>query len=516
MHTLLIIAALAMGQAPVGNFLPRPEYQTYATKTYYVQPDGGSDSNDCTSLLTQCKTPHAVVARWPRFLRHNIAVNVAAGGDTFTTPLSLDGLEMAPGVSVTFKGDTNWSTVTPPSGSATGTLTGVTAISFPNKYILTDSSQSWPAFGRTANSLAMRGRFVCFTSGAAVGGKYPIVGHSATTLELATAPSPAPSAGTTYTLCTPSTTWTVAPSVGQVARVRNGNGLVVFNDIAFLGTGPNTVSVGGLLRLANNDTPTVKSTLINVTVARGYFFSQNDFVPLVEGVGVGTLAINNSSLAGQTQTSAGTSGSNSTISYGSSTNANGDSRLTLTGVYLRCQRNIATINNTALGLSGVFFDTEQINATSAVHLISCTATVANTWVYNSYPNQTNLSGIVARNGTTISLTGNMSIDGFLTGLDFASLDGQSRFRSFGGALFSGTATAGTAQLRISNSSLPTAAGVKLDTGNVINWNGTYTATGIADGGRAWVCPDGTTAYTDAQVTGAAGSIVQCGGATIQR
>lgn len=75
---LLSTLAAAQPQVTRGGALKKRAYQTYAAVTLYVDPTG-SDANSCTSSGTgACATLNGAYAKFPRFIRHNITVNVVA------------------------------------------------------------------------------------------------------------------------------------------------------------------------------------------------------------------------------------------------------------------------------------------------------------------------------------------------------------------------------------------------------------------------------------------------------
>ncbi len=514
-----IVLMMALAQQPVGNYLPRTEFQTYSAKTFYVGLDGGSDSNNCTSVATPCLTPHAVVAKLPRFLRHSVTVNVAAGDGgawNFATPLTFDGFEMADGVSIAFQGDTNWQTVTPPTGSASGTLTSVTALSFPNRYILTDSAQSWPAYGYTADSVRMRGDFVCFTSGAAAGTKYPIVGHSSTTLELSTTPSPAPSAGTTYSICRPSTVWSLASaSVGQVVRIQGpGSGQISFTDMAFSGPGPATASTGPLIRVVgalNTAAPQLRTSL-SLTRVYSRNLNSSALPTSLQCNTIGECRITASSFPEGTQLEG--QSSSGTATFGPQNTSRGAiARVVVSSSYLRDQRNVLSAYAAAATFSGVVLDAENITNNNVAFFSDSKVNFANTWLrcYSTVGGLTSSMTGIEGDGVQLSAT-SLSIDGCTAGIDFATTQNTAT-RRFPSAV---RTTSASASLHTLNNNTATAAGVRLGVGSVVSFQGTHTNTGVADGGRAWVCPDGATAYTDSQVVALPGSTLECQGATVVR
>lgn len=510
MTTLLL--AVLLSQQPVGNWLTRPEYQTYSAPTYYLQPDGGSDANACTSALAPCATPQAVVAKLPRFVRHNVTVT-ALGVSTLTAPVTFEGIQTADGVSITFQGDSNWTTWTPPSGTASGTLTGVTALSFPSRYILTDTGQSWPAYGATSNSVAMRGRFVCFTSGAAAGTKYPVAAHTATTLELAATPSPAPTAGTTYTLCTPSTVWTSTVTTAGFNHVRIGSGnlALAFSDMGFESL-PTTGTSTAIPIFAMGSATNFRSQVGTLTLTRVRAYQHSIGTPgIINSTSQMNFTLSASALIHGTALDGASSGGVVAVSAGVASLAPLGVRVTASGSYVRSQRTAFALNGVQLTASGLVADIENVSASSSVgvSLNQSFFNASNTWI-QCYSSSSLVPGITAAYSRVQPTS--LRVDGCLTGIDTTQRSGVAA-RDPGSLIHSGTVAS---NLQVANNTSTSAFGVKLCTGCVADISGTYTVTSIADGGRDWVCPNGTEAYTDAQAVAATNSFTSCQGASIRR
>lgn len=197
-YFLSLISALVLAGEPQvtrGDALKRREYQTYSALTLYVDPTG-SDSNACTASGTSaCLTLQGALNKLPRFARHNITINIAAGtysGD-WTFQLDVDGQVNTSTIPVIDVIGPSQVAFTPATGTATGTVTAVSQQAAPLS-TLTDTGQSW-----TAHDL--RGQFVRFTSGS--GGLKLIVDNTATVITYLSANSTAPSVGNTYSIETP-------------------------------------------------------------------------------------------------------------------------------------------------------------------------------------------------------------------------------------------------------------------------------------------------------------------------
>lgn len=205
--------------------------QTYAAMTLYVDPLG-SDSNSCTSSGTgACLTLAGAVAKLPRFIKHAVTVNVAAG--TYAETISISGLEISSGVTMTVQGV--MADVTPATGTTGGTLTNVALGTVSTPGIYTDSAQTW-----TVNDLSYK--FITPTAGANSGISIPIYRNTATTL---TVPVNQSSPGNvTYKIQTPAT---VFSAVSGTIYTGVGAGTLVFKNVSIAAT--LAVSGAGLFRI---------------------------------------------------------------------------------------------------------------------------------------------------------------------------------------------------------------------------------------------------------------------------
>lgn len=196
----IVTESLTVGDGGIliSGFLPITA--TIVPMTLYMDP-AGSDSNACTNADAGCLTFTGIYSKLPKVIDSAIAVNVAAGNYAFDS--RLDGISWgtvasvqtgAAAGSITVEGPP-MATFTPDAGSATGSITAITATVAPLP-ITTDSTQSW-----AVNSL--RGRFMTITSGALNGLSRVIVANTATTVTTMPWGATAPTVGVTYALQTP-------------------------------------------------------------------------------------------------------------------------------------------------------------------------------------------------------------------------------------------------------------------------------------------------------------------------
>ena len=215
---LLVLLGLSLGvfaQPTVtrGGALKKRQYQTYAPMTLYVDPTG-SDSNSCTASAAEaCATLDGAIAKLPRFIRHDVTVNVAAGA--YAAPLpTFAGVNIAENVTLAVLG--TMVTAVPATGSAAGTTTAATAGSSAGPATITHTGQTW-----TVNNL--RGKFVQFTGGAlSFDEPYPISANTATTLTFPSTISAG--VGSTYTIVEPGSTFN-STAVSSIENV-SGRGVL--------------------------------------------------------------------------------------------------------------------------------------------------------------------------------------------------------------------------------------------------------------------------------------------------
>lgn len=191
---LLALIALG-GSTATGNYVTRPEYQTYNTVTLYVDPTG-NDSGTCLAGGTAaCAT---LLGAWSKLpygrILHAVTINVAAG-NYGTTGFTLNHQDIGAAINIVGPSLANFSVAT---GSATGTLT---AINNPSA-----NTTSIPTATDTGNSLTtgdVVDRFLCMTSGTQNGVCRAIVTNSATVMTFASPFPTAPLVGDTYAIRTP-------------------------------------------------------------------------------------------------------------------------------------------------------------------------------------------------------------------------------------------------------------------------------------------------------------------------
>lgn len=211
-------AALAQPTVTRGGALKKRAFQTYSTMSLYVNGDGGSDSNACTSATAACATIQAAVDRIPYWVRHDVTVNVepiwnSDGGvpGQYAETVILAGhriggssTTMAPPIyqdypTITITGSNLWYQPTLTGGS-TGTVTSYTAPSAPDEGDITDAAGTWSPTGLTTG-----GNFIRMTSGPADGQRRLITSNTGTALGLNYEFDNAPVAGNTFVIERPST-----------------------------------------------------------------------------------------------------------------------------------------------------------------------------------------------------------------------------------------------------------------------------------------------------------------------
>lgn len=189
--------------------------ETTADLVLYVDPLG-SDSNACTSTgASACLTIQGALNKSPRFLKHRVTVNVAAGNYAgfLVSGFAVDASTQKATAGILIDGVL--ANVTPATGTATGTATGGTAGSTTTFGTLTDSGQGW-----TTNNL--RGRLVSITGGTGSGQVKVITANTSTSLTIAGTWTAPVAASSTYAIQAPaaivtSTTALVPTPIGATA-----------------------------------------------------------------------------------------------------------------------------------------------------------------------------------------------------------------------------------------------------------------------------------------------------------
>ncbi len=244
MIRLALLVVLA-GQSPVGNWLTRPEYQTQATRTFYVDPTG-NNANACTASGTAaCATLSGVFAKLPPRIVHAQTINVAAG--TYTDQVLLNDIDVNAAITITGPALAN---VTPATGSATGTLT---TVSNTNPAVMTDSGQAW-----TTNNLL--GQWLVMTSGTQNGQLRVIATNTATTVTLASPFNSAPATSDTYAIRSPAAVFNASTGVTLAVRATGNSGGASANGV--------TISITGLsFRQTGSDLAACRVATSNQTVS---------------------------------------------------------------------------------------------------------------------------------------------------------------------------------------------------------------------------------------------------------
>lgn len=237
---------------------------TTAAMTLYVDPTG-SDSNACTASGTSaCLTLAGALTRVPRFVRHNVTVNIAAG--TYAEGAAVNDFTISRNVTLALTGV--WAPATVATGAATGTVTGYTITSSTNAAVVTDSTQSW-----TTDDL--RFKFFRITSGALSGTAYPIVRNTGTTVTVPTVSSGA-LVGATYELVTHGSIFSSASASFAFSTI-TGGGTLEFSTLRMDKAsttqlwGPATASTsGGGIKLTECDLHSTGSAAV-VTSDNSYY-----------------------------------------------------------------------------------------------------------------------------------------------------------------------------------------------------------------------------------------------------
>lgn len=497
---------------PTVNGVP---VETTAAVTVYISPTG-SDSALCT-LAAPCATVNRALAQLPKRLSHNATIEAAAGTYTFTSSQLIDGITMAEGVTLTIQGSTAWAQWTPASGTASGTLTGFSALAFPTRAIFTDAAQAWPAASLwSAAALGIRGRFVCMTSGLQSGNKFPIHAASPTTLEVGRTSFTGgnPATGDTYEICTPSTVF--VGSITGLLKVGSGTGTINVADLAVEPSAPNIqgVTLGGATGGRQG------GYVVNFNRVRARSF------PTGGGTGL-TLTSNGNYGVGITDSaiiaSTGLEGGNDStaVVVGSNQNALGASRFSFTNVYVRGTRSAITGAHSIITVNGLTVDSENITSNVVVSLNKVEVTsLVNGWV-NCYSgegsSQSGQSGLAMIGGGRVSVF-SLQVKGCQIGVDLGNFGGATQTPQAAGAVFAFSGTTARLDLvNIGQSSPTTGAGVMLGGSAIANLKGgTFSLSTVANGARDVVCPDLTTSFTEAAVQAAGGKFVECQGASVQR
>lgn len=276
----LLLSSFAFAQPALtrGGGLKKRVYQTYAEATYYVDP-AGSDSNACTGSGTSaCATVEGVINKLPRFIRHNITINIAAG--TITSRLALLDRDIATGVTLTINGTMEaW---TPTTGTASGTTGATSGWSSSGPSTVTDASQTW-----TVNDL--RGRFIRFNSGTYAGESYPIISNTSDTIS--TTVATAVGSGISYDIVTPSR---LSSTTTHTIQNVTGGGTVEVHGVEFYRSTGNTAfsqRYGATVRLDFFEVRVTTSTGTGTFISAGNFYAERSYLQ-TSGASVAALQCN--------------------------------------------------------------------------------------------------------------------------------------------------------------------------------------------------------------------------------
>jgi hypothetical protein len=224
-----------------GNFLKPAQYATQTALALFVDPTG-NDNNDCSGIGTSaCLTIQAAFNQIPFLVNHQVTVDIAAGSYAGALLMNhaFDPRDTTTGAGIDVRGaaQANFAVAT---GTATGTATAVAtdAVGF---HIVTDAAQTW-----TVNDLSTR--FLSLTAGTGAGQVCPIIANTATAVTVSCIFSPAPVAGTSYAIVTPSTLITTSAnlpaSVTTAAGVAAGIHVVEINTPRLLSSFVNFQDIG--------------------------------------------------------------------------------------------------------------------------------------------------------------------------------------------------------------------------------------------------------------------------------
>lgn len=229
------------GVVAPSNKLGRPEYQTYAPITLFVD-QAGNDTNACTSPgVNACRTDQGALNKLPKEIRHPVRINHPDGGGNYgcfvVSGFYISNVTQADagstGGSIFLHAPQSVST-TLATGTATGTSTGGSAGSGTTFGTLVDATQTW-----TTNDL--QGRF------AAHGTQFlPIVANTATTVTVAGIWT-SPGVGTAYEI---QDNKTVINNACEFAAVANAAGTSLTNYAAILTAGTDFSTRQGALRIS--------------------------------------------------------------------------------------------------------------------------------------------------------------------------------------------------------------------------------------------------------------------------
>lgn len=243
-----------------------------AAVTYYVNTATGSDSNNCTSAATPCLTAQVVCDKVPFEVRHNTlirAVGTFSSGFCRLENRIFDATSATNGTWVLITtGDGSdvdhqgFTTVTPATGSATGTFTSfVAAAAGANtRPVFTDSGATWTVNDYAGKFLEISGG-ACGDAGSGNGFVSPIISNTATTITITGVLTSANQVGCTpdntsqYKIRDVSNTTLGAAITGSIAPPKGGPG-----NIAQLNTDSSALGGSYAFFLSNNTKGTTANT----------------------------------------------------------------------------------------------------------------------------------------------------------------------------------------------------------------------------------------------------------------
>lgn len=266
------------GNVKRGHFLKPEQYATQATVALFVDGASGNDSNACTaSGASACLTIQGALNKVPQVVQNPVTIDITAGNYAgfriYNKVFAASNTTTGSYINIRGAAQAN---VTPATGTATGTATSVSTDSV-GFHTVTDSGQTWTSDDFT-------GRFLALTGGTGSGQVCPIISNTATAVKVSCTFSPAPVAGTTYAITSPSVFITSAASnqattaaaagstaailVNSIIAPRRLPDLIQIQDIDTSGAYPGSRTENGLvrflrMRMAQTNQPGVLGSLVN-------------------------------------------------------------------------------------------------------------------------------------------------------------------------------------------------------------------------------------------------------------
>lgn len=338
--------------------------QTTGPVVLYVDGISGNDSNACTTNdAGACATITGALAKLTtRVLADNVTINVAgnsldAGVFEYTETPAIVGFSVTsrdggwyhslsntgPRLLIAGTAPANWPQAYVDAGTATGTLSSVTAASAGNAYTLNDTTQSWHDGG-------LAGLYVVMTSGAGSGNAMPIIDNTTNSLRLVTSVTAA--AADTYKIATPAALVKTGVST-QPFRIRGNTAPIILQDIGVheFNSWPiiNDNSDVNLTRFyLKNDVSAAPS--LAVSDVRTFTLSRVSFDSIRSGVFTTSGTIQNMSLFGVLAN--GPNATAATVNYGHSGTGNCLDIVAATTSTTGTAIQFSTSNNGTLNCSG--------------------------------------------------------------------------------------------------------------------------------------------------------------------